>query len=174
LITLCHDCHQARHEEEAIENHYVALEKNKRASNCWQIIKGVPLLELDTPYYKYGKVELEEFSLYKNILVQWDADYDLRVLLMIDNLAQDIQERLVFIHESHGGVFLIWKDFVPEGWTESSKGFFAESCDGDLANDWWTICESKAVPSCFTNNAINPSCSLKNIIVLEGGGYELK
>lgn len=160
LITLCVDCHNLIHKE--------TPEEHTRRFNPLLIIKGVHLLKSDLPSFDCG------FSIHKNILVMWDVDLDTRVLLMIDDLDKNTQDNLVFIYEHKGGVFLIWKDYVPDYLSEQSNGVEVNSVEG---GDCWTIYESKAFSSYFenitdfSNSSILP---LKDILVWEGGKYELR
>lgn len=79
-------------------------------------------------------------SLYRGVLVQWDEDYDTRVLTMIDDLPTDVRQRLLFATEHEGSVELTWRDSVPEGF-EQDNPHGIETSDGDN----WVIARSHAV-----------------------------
>lgn len=84
------------------------------------------------------------FSVYKNVLVQWDEDTDTRVLKFIDELPEKIREQLVLVQEHEGSIALRWRDYVPEDYKENVDGVEVE-VDGDN----WSIFSSYTVKQEF-------------------------
>lgn len=86
-------------------------------------------------------------SVYKNVVIFWDGDYDTRVTAIIDELEllipQDYSEygdtcRLIAIQERKGGVELLWDGYDPI--THNSK-----ISSIDVAGDCFGIVSSKAI-----------------------------
>lgn len=79
------------------------------------------------------------FSIYKNLCVIWDDDFDHRVLDVIDNIPDFDQGELVAIHEHEGGLNLLWANNVPYGYKEG------DSLDVPNDMDSWLIMKSITV-----------------------------
>ena len=74
------------------------------------------------------------FSVYKDVLIQWDEDYDERVCEFIDDLNPRIRRRLISVQEREGNLALLWDESVPST--------YAKGNGVDVAGDYWTIEES--------------------------------
>lgn len=79
------------------------------------------------------------FSIYRNVLVQWDEDHDERVLWFLDRLPVNIIEKLLVCQEHEGTIEFLWKGKVPKGFEEGG------SVNGD--GDEWNISGSTAITS---------------------------
>lgn len=77
-----------------------------------------------------------EFSIYKGILIVWDEDTDTRIINFIDNLPQEVLDKLLVIGEHEGAVSFLWKHIIPVGY---SYGNSYDIVDGDV----WGVNESK-------------------------------
>ena len=75
------------------------------------------------------------FSVYRNVLVQWDEDHDERVLWFLDRLQCNVIEQLLACQEHEGGIAFLWKKRIPKGFEQGG------SVDG--MGDEWVILESK-------------------------------
>lgn len=75
-------------------------------------------------------------SLYRGVLVIWDGDHDERVLTLLDNMPPSVLRELLAIGESKGGVNLLWRTYIPEGYNETKDN--VEAPDGDV----WSIYSS--------------------------------
>lgn len=78
------------------------------------------------------------FSLYNNIIVIWDEDFDTRVLQVLDLMPSRIHVQLATIAEHEGTVELTWYREIPQGY-EDTGGHGIDSPDGD----WWAINRSE-------------------------------
>lgn len=76
------------------------------------------------------------YSVYKDVLVQWDEDDDDRILDVIDCMEPSVRKNLLICQEHEGSVAFVWKNEVPEGYTEEDD---IDTPDGDV----WCICSSK-------------------------------
>jgi hypothetical protein len=88
--------------------------------------------QLEKGSFPYG------FSVYQGVLVQWDEDFDQRVLLWIDSLTPQIRTRLYSASEREGTLDLTWKHGpIPK----------ALQVDGEVSvrGDSWCICESRVL-----------------------------
>lgn len=72
------------------------------------------------------------FSIYRNILVQWDEDGDDRVLWFIDHLSERVREQLLIVQEHEGELALRWK----LGWAPSG---YRQGDEVDVGGDLWSI-----------------------------------
>ncbi len=79
------------------------------------------------------------FSIYKNVCVIWDDDFDHRVLDLIDGMPAFILKELFAIQEHKGGVCLLWQEDVPSGYEQD---VFLDVPDD---TDSWVILRSIAV-----------------------------
>jgi len=75
------------------------------------------------------------FSVYRNVLIQWDEDHDLRIMDFIDALPKVLRKNLVVVQEHEGNINFVWSLFVPRGY-ESEK--MVDVPDGDC----WYIMSS--------------------------------
>ena len=74
------------------------------------------------------------FSIYRDVLIQWDEDNDKRVLILIDQMPADVREELLIAQEHKASVSLVWKNHIPSGWNEGRELSVEE--------DIWQIMES--------------------------------
>jgi hypothetical protein len=102
------------------------------------------MTELVTYVEKIVAFELDEltyleengsWSVYRNVLVAWDEDYDARVLTWIDGLPRRVRKHLLAVSEHEGALSLLWKCAVPPSFRE---GQFVSVLD-----DNWCIGQSK-------------------------------
>ena len=59
-------------------------------------------------------------SVRKGVIIEWDADKDVRVLWWVDSLTPEIRERLLLAAESKGTLRLVWAGEVPSNYREGS------------------------------------------------------
>lgn len=76
-------------------------------------------------------------SLYKGILIQWDEDWDTRVLQLVDSLSAPVREQLLIVQEHEGGIAFVWDYIIPDGYEEGGGV--------DVAGDSWEILSSRAL-----------------------------
>lgn len=77
-------------------------------------------------------------SIYRGIIVEWNAGNDTRVLDLLDSTPADVLDQMLVIHFHKGSISFLWKDFIPEGYEE----------DGEQApreGDCWNIFQSRIV-----------------------------
>jgi hypothetical protein len=80
-------------------------------------------------------------SIYRGVLVQWDEDFDNRVLRFIDGLDEYYKMRLVAVNENEGCLRLLWSEKVPFGYAEGD----GVTVDGD----YWSIQQSRSFEDDF-------------------------
>jgi hypothetical protein len=78
------------------------------------------------------------FSIYQNVLVTWDEDYDQRVLLWIDSLKPSVRRRLYAASEAKGALCLLWRGGPIPVSLRADESL-------DTADDVWFIRESKII-----------------------------
>lgn len=76
------------------------------------------------------------FSIYKNVIIQWDEDYDERIMIFLNKQSDYILSRLVMVHEHEAGLSLLWRS----GGCSLSEGLEV-GVDGDI----WQIVSSREV-----------------------------
>jgi hypothetical protein len=139
LTTLCADCHKSKHMEDAVENYEHDKERTARIITPWQVIKNVRILKSDIQQLlHYSNIKDEDFSIYKNVLVHWDEDHDDRVLQWLNELPEQVIEKLVYVRECEGCVNFIWSDLLPE--PPYQDGF-------EIEGDFWTVNNAIVLPS---------------------------
>jgi len=57
-------------------------------------------------------------SVYRGVIVNWDSDYDHRVLQVLDDMPAKLLGSLLVIHEHEGSVHFIWDGDVPQAYQE--------------------------------------------------------
>ena len=77
------------------------------------------------------------FTLYKNVLVQWDEDFDDRIIIWLNKQSEHVLNQLIMVHEHEGGLSLLWKPGQP---------LLSEGKEVTVAGDVWQIVSSVAVP----------------------------
>lgn len=55
---------------------------------------------------------LEDFSIYKGVVVQWNEHYNLEPLCFIDSLTFKVGMHLLRIYYNDGELYLLWKGYV--------------------------------------------------------------
>lgn len=94
-------------------------------------IKSKPVLNFkDIPLPDFG----HGFSVYRDVLIFWDEDYDNRIITLIDSLPEAVRNILVAIREHEGSLQVVW----------STKCDDAEYLDEGVTvhNDWWNMNEA--------------------------------
>lgn len=91
--------------------------------------------ELPLPF-KYS----DSYSIYRNILIQWDDDHDNRILDFVDDMTESHRQELLVINERKGTISFLWKKDIPSIYADDSMGG-VESRDGD----YWSIYSSKSI-----------------------------
>ena len=76
------------------------------------------------------------YCVYKNVLIVWDRDHDPRVLSFIDQLSDEVREKLVLAGEYKATLTLYWEDLVPDGYEVDSN---VEVED----DSWWIVVSRK-------------------------------
>jgi hypothetical protein len=74
------------------------------------------------------------FSLYKNVLVQWDEDHDERIFAILDEMDLQLLDRLLVVQEHKGSVAMIWSNSVPAEFAEGQELF--------VGGDVWYVVQS--------------------------------
>jgi len=54
------------------------------------------------------------FSVYRDVLVQWDEDHDVRVIEVVEEMLQNNVSGLQIVQEHEGAISFVWKDDIPE------------------------------------------------------------
>ncbi len=75
------------------------------------------------------------FSLYRGVLVQWDEDYDTRLLIVIDEMPPKVRKALQVAQESQANLRLLWHHRVPKGYEEGTEIA--------LKGDYWGVVVSR-------------------------------
>ena len=91
------------------------------------VIKSLPILRLDDfPSYA-GSI-----SVYKNIIVCWDDDYDGRIVEFLDTLDNLTRSCILAIGEHKGSIFFLWKEGVCIHAFDDGV-----STTEEIGSDWW-------------------------------------
>jgi hypothetical protein len=79
---------------------------------------------------------------HEGVFVQWDEDYDRRVLGFIMSIPPDIRKYLIVIQEHKASLGLIWENNVPIGYEEGAE---LDAPDGDLfyVDSSWALIRNK-------------------------------
>jgi len=87
--------------------------------------KDIPIFSLDDlPEYHHSESVYQNkfgFSIYKNVLIQWDEDYDKRILNFIDQMPEKYRNNLLFCHEHEANLLLFWCKEVPVKYREDEE-----------------------------------------------------
>ena len=75
---------------------------------------------------------------YEGVFVQWDEDYDERVLGIIMSIPPDIRKSLIVIQEHKASLGLIWKNKVPIGY-EVDSVFYSPDGDTFVVSTSWAL-----------------------------------
>lgn len=75
-------------------------------------------------------------SIYRSVLVNWDEDYDARILDFIDDMTEEDRFYLLATHEHEGGIWFIWNGPAPKAYEKIDQGVATRS------GDHWSIMES--------------------------------
>lgn len=75
------------------------------------------------------------FSVYRDIVVLWDDDFDTRVLDWIDSLTDETRQKLAAAQENEGNLYLLWHSEVPFEYRVNGE---VEAPKGDI----WAIAKS--------------------------------
>lgn len=86
-------------------------------------------------------------TIYKGVIVIWDADYDTRILTFIDSMSKIRRKMLLAAGEYKGSLNLIWAgEEIPFGYEPDTQIDISESIYKEIG-DVWVISFSESITS---------------------------
>lgn len=87
--------------------------------------------DIDDAIHMLNIMKSDGSFLYKNVIVIFDEDKDLRIFDFIDRLPEYARQQILFLRETQANVDIFWKS--------SGKLYTKKIQDIDIGGDTWTI-----------------------------------
>lgn len=82
----------------------------------------------------------DEISTYKNVIVIWDKDHDIRILSFIDSLIPEMRDHIIACGETEGELYIYWNPDVVEIPEDYREDLYVA-----VEDDTWNVSVSKII-----------------------------
>ena len=112
--------------------------KNEYVRSAVPIYPGIPEQIEKLSSLIGNTIGLNEYAIYRGVLVLWDDDYDTRVLTFIDNNEMLIP-RILAVSEREAFLTILWLDKIPNLSKEVTGSNTAFPNQVEVAGDSWQV-----------------------------------